>query len=401
MVAKASDPIASRHGPRWHGPWREAIGISALLILLLVAFFWDAVFLGRALVAADLIYFQDSVWRVERPELVQWIRNSNLGDTIDQFYPWRAYVWTWLRRGEIPLWNPLIYGGMSLVGNYQSAIFYPLNLIAYLLPLPAGFTWTALARLVIAGLGMYGYLRVIGRGVVAAGFGAVSVSLSGWLVTWLGWPHVNVAVWLPSSLLVLELIFRSGRVRWALALALVIGAELLGGHAATVVHCLTVAAAYSFYLAWSSGRQMGWAAARQRIGLTAWGALLGLGLGAIQVAPFLEQLSKSSAGSDRARSLYASNALLDSGFWTELKSLPTIVFPSVFGTPVEPQTTGGSQFLLSLDLGIPGYNEYASYLGTLGIVFAVIAALVCHRDGRVRFWLLTGFVSLAWPFALR
>ena len=48
-----------------------------------------------------------------------------------------------LRHGHLPLWNPYEYGGMTLVGNLQSALFLPLTWI--LLVLPLGYAWGVLA----------------------------------------------------------------------------------------------------------------------------------------------------------------------------------------------------------------------------------------------------------------
>src|SRR5439155_20320085 len=44
-------------------------------------------------------------------------------------YPQLGFLGNALMRGELPLWNPHVYGGMSFVGDVQAALFYPVNLV--------------------------------------------------------------------------------------------------------------------------------------------------------------------------------------------------------------------------------------------------------------------------------
>ena len=137
---------------RLAGGRRDAWLTGLVLTALLLIFFWDAVLLGRALLAVDMNYLRDPIWREALPLDFRLPKNPEPSDTVDQFYPWRAYIYHWLRQGELPLWNPHILGGMTFVGNDQSAMFYPINLVAYLLPLTSSFVFTAFARLLLAGL---------------------------------------------------------------------------------------------------------------------------------------------------------------------------------------------------------------------------------------------------------
>ena len=376
LVRRAAPPAA--------GSWREGLLAAAAIFALAAALLWDAVALGRALLPVDLIYSLDPVWRGLPPAGFRAASNPLLSDQVHQAYPWRAYLHYWLSRGELPLWNSSILGGASFVGNDQSALFNPLSLPSYLLPLAAGFTLAAVARLLVAGVSTYGYLRVAGRSVGAAYLGAIAFTLSGFLVAWLGHPHANVAVWLPTILLLLELVFRSRRRRWPTLLALAMGAQLLGGHVETSFHILLASGAYALFLAgraWSRGDAD---TARRGLGLAALGALLGLGVGAIQVLPFLEQVRGSTIVAERAAA-NASSPLFHPGFWRELATLPTLLFPNLLGSPTEAEYWA---FTVS-------YNEYAAYVGTIPLLLAVAGAARARRDGRAAFWLVAGGLSLA------
>ncbi len=56
-------------------------------------------------------------------------------DGRTQWYPWRALAADSIRHGSLPLWNPYILCGVPFLGNFQSALFYPPNLIFAVAPI--------------------------------------------------------------------------------------------------------------------------------------------------------------------------------------------------------------------------------------------------------------------------
>src|SRR5262245_15131239 len=60
------------------------------------------------------------------------------GDVFRYFLPYRAFGYRELAAGNVPLWNPHLFSGTPFVGAFQSALFYPPNLIHLILPTPTG-----------------------------------------------------------------------------------------------------------------------------------------------------------------------------------------------------------------------------------------------------------------------
>ena len=54
-------------------------------------------------------------------------------DTLTYFYPYRAYAGEVIRSGQLPHWNPYLFYGAPFLANIQTAVFYPLNALFYLL----------------------------------------------------------------------------------------------------------------------------------------------------------------------------------------------------------------------------------------------------------------------------
>lgn len=133
----------------------EFFAISAAFLLILIALFWRVVFLQEVLVPADLLFQHDPVWRGVAPAGFQFPANPLLSDVVFQNVPWLVFNYQNLHQGILPLWNPFVLGGAPYLANEQSAILYPLNLLLYLLPMPVGVGYTAIAKLLIAGLSCY------------------------------------------------------------------------------------------------------------------------------------------------------------------------------------------------------------------------------------------------------
>lgn len=395
-----------RSGGRWAGarrfldtPLGEGLLAALLLSLALVAMLWEAVLFGRALLPADFIFTFDPLWRDAAPPGITGAANPLLSDIVDQFIPWRAYVHHWLARGELPLWNTGILAGASLVGNDQSALFYPVNVLGYAFPWVTSFTVAAFARLLIAGLGAYAYLRLTERSRPAAYLGALAFMLSGFLIVWLNYAIVNAAVWLPVMLAAIEWIHRRGSRFGVVLLALATGFGLLGGHIETSFHVLLTATAYAGFLIvlhLRRGERVATARSFAQMGL---GGALGLGIGAVQLLPFVAELRRGGLAAERSAGLYGPVALFDpEAFARGLPALAALVLPTVFGSPAD-AASGYWEFAIFGPCGcLTNFNEYTGYAGTVVLLLAAVSLVGVRRDPRLAFWAVAGLVALGVAF---
>ncbi len=84
------------------------------------------------------------------------------GDLAQFLFPTYSFAAEWWRRGILPLWNPYLFAGMPFVGDIQSGIFYPLNLLTFFLSNPLTFRdmeFLSILHFFVAGFGMYLFLR--------------------------------------------------------------------------------------------------------------------------------------------------------------------------------------------------------------------------------------------------
>ncbi len=371
--------------------WRRVARDAALLLGLCVALLLPALQPGRVLAPVDL-YYETPVYAPERPPGYTEPANPHLFDQAYQFVPWRHYAWERLRDGEMPLWNPLSGTGTPFIATLQAAVFYPLNLLTLPLPFAATFVASALLRLWIAGFSLYLLLRRYGSSPAAGLLGGVAFMLCGFIVSWLGHPHTNAAVWLPALVLAVEGLLTSTprrmALRWWAALALVVGVQLLGGHIETSRDILFAAGLYALVrIAQLSARPI-----RQR-GLKLLAATLavalGTGIAAVQLLPFIEWLPLSAEYQAR------SNAGFD--VWRfnpeTLLALPLAVMPNLYGNP----TWDGAYWSFNPR---GSFNESVLYAGTLPLALCVAALTSIRRDPVVQAWTLTGGVTLGMALGL-
>ena len=145
---------------------RDLALFCAVAAGLLLFLFRDAVLHGHVLGQGDIL-FRFLPWSAYRP--TGWrIGNPLLADVPEVFYPFTAHARDLVRHGIFPLWNAAAGAGQPFFASFQSAVLSPFTAIAYVLPFPAGLTAAATARLFVAGLGMFLFLRNLPLSMPAA-----------------------------------------------------------------------------------------------------------------------------------------------------------------------------------------------------------------------------------------
>lgn len=289
-------------------------------------------------------------------------------DPPRQMIPWSLVARDELADGRLPLWNRYNGAGAPLLANMQSGVFSPFNLPFYLLPLKFALLASALLKLFVAHFGAARYLRELGQSNAASLIGASVFALSGFQLICLQHPHAGVVALLPAVLLFVERSWRawaSGAGLSALAsefagLAALLGLSILAGHPEALAANVTTLALYCAVRAlatWRSSRTL-----RARLprlaGLLCLAGLAGLLLGAAQIAPFVEYLTRSQAWA-------LSGARVES---LELAQGASLFVPYLFGA-----TFDGS--LVAARALAPSFQDALSFcVGPVPLILLVAAA---------------------------
>lgn len=260
----------------------SAIGLQLL---------WPALVDGQVLAAGE--------WWTRTGPFTEEVRDRAFGgidamnDQSRAFIPWLRYAAdAWETDGALPLWKSTASCGAPLVGNAQSALFFPSNLAAILLGAPDWiFAAQALLK-IIAGM-FFAYLlgRHLRLSFLASLLTGLTFGLGGFQMVWNVYVLTNVSFLLPLLILAADRVAqRPGAARLGL-LGLVAGLQHLGGHPETAFHCqvgtLVIVAARV--------APLGGRLALRRLMTVVVGLGLGALIGAVQILPFLEYIVHSDA----------------------------------------------------------------------------------------------------------
>ncbi len=312
-------------------------------------------------------------------------------DGVAQYYPWRLFAHESLRAGVLPLWNPYQFCGTLFIANGQSAVFYPLNLIFWLLPVATALGWSAWLHLVLTGWWAYLFLRRTGTGRIGSVAGAIVWQGNGFFVAWIHLPTVLcTASWLPLILLLTDRALVRGGARLALASGLALGLCYLGGHPQVFLFVAMLTAAYA--IARGLSRDVG-TTVSARIGRTAvTGAValgVGIGVACLQLLPTLDLLRiahRTFTPGPESYQAFLSHSM-------PALQLGGLLMPHAFGHPA-----------LGSYVGRDNYAEFACYVGVVALALALWAPFAC-RSWHARFSGIALFVvflivlgtPLNWP----
>lgn len=274
-------------------------------------------------------------------------------DTRALFYPWLTFTREALLDGRLPLWDASQFAGYPFLSNPQIALFYPLNWLALLPPVNIGLSWHVVIHIVLAGLGMYLFVRQMSGSKRGALLAALAFAFSGfWAVRiWAG--HIGLLAtdaWLPWLLLALAWSVKRRDVWSGMMAGVPLALAILAGHTTSLLYIGLVYGAFALYLAITSHD---WKIVLRQLILA---GLIGLLLSAVQLLPLAEFATASSR---------ASEATLE--FATQFSFPPThlitLLIPTFFGEPVQ---TGY--------WSVPSFDELTYYASVLALVGLVLAA---------------------------
>jgi len=380
--------------PRQH-PVRSTVAALFVLAVVLAVLLHESILPGKGLSAADGI-FAFLPWSEQATHAAS---NPLLVDQYLRFDPTRHWHHANLRQGRFPLWNPFISCGAPALAASQNAILFPIRLLYSLLdPLRAAAA-EAFSKLLCAGFFTFIFVRRLGVGFSGALLSGIAFGLCGFMVVWLGHPHVNCAMWLPLLLYFIEGQFAARAAgagsrfpfRATAGFSIAFGFMLLGGHPPTSLHVAAASILYFLFRLFSGDD-----GAPKRIHLRSLlvGMAAGFLLAAPQVLPFLEYYGLSSAPLTSANIERASTSL-------DVKTFVNYLLPMIAGSPVRNFENLGQFFQLT---PAESFNERSGFVGVL-TVFLALAAALHVRDRRVLFFAALGAASACvvlglWPVPL-
>jgi hypothetical protein len=144
--------------------------------------------------------------------------NSQYSDLVISHYPNTIYIKQSLQQWkQVPLWSDTILSGYPFFADPLSGLWYPLNWLLLVLPLPLGFNLLFILHLLWGGMGLYFFLLRKDLHPFAAVAGGLSFILMPKIFSHFATGHVTLifaVAWTPWLLYVEEIIRQSRQGKW-------------------------------------------------------------------------------------------------------------------------------------------------------------------------------------------
>jgi len=376
--------------------------LKLLPIILFVAsvlyFFKPFIFENKLPIPADTIIglyhpFRD-LYSEDYPNGIPF-KNFLITDPVRQQYVWRELAISLEKKLELPLWNPYSFSGTPLLANMQSAIFYPFNILFFLLPFEIAWSILIMLQPLLAGIFLYLYLNNLKTNKWASLLGAIAFSFSGFSVAWMEWGTVlHVGLWLPLALLAIDKIFayfqfveksnikyqkskihikNKKLITWGIIFVFSLSSALFAGHIQTFFYLFVFATTYFFSRWFQYGKIF------NILFVFLIFNILFLILTSIQWIPTLQFILESAREIDQVD-------WQKEGWFIPWQHLIQFIAPDFFGNPT------------TLNYwGVWNYGEFIGYIGILPLTMAIFALFFRH-DKKTLFYGAIFFVSLILSF---
>lgn len=356
---------------------RFLLKILAIFTLFSLVLFWP-VFLGKVNLNGNLLVSFYPLFGENLP-----FKYTGL-DQLRIYFPFYKVTFEALAQGQIPFWNIYAFSGHPHMADFQTAVFYPLNVFGVFLPQIEFWHFLRITPMILASLFTFLYLRALKLSNFAAFFGAFTFGFSPFILTWGEEVIMSVhsIVWMPLILWGMEKFLQGGSGKYLAVISMGVGFSLLGGYIQTSIYMIIFVSGYLlFRLGLTSKSIKGFLKLSTAI-------VLGVGISTVALLPSAQLYFNSAR---------AQVALRESIFGSLLpaESLLTFLAPDFFGNPATYNffRTGGAQ-----------YYEGILFAGIAALIFALFSIFNIRRGekhfGLVIFLSLFGLLAISTTISL-
>lgn len=203
----------------------------------------------------------------------------------------------WRATGAVPLWNPMIFGGLPYVATLgHGDVFYPLSFLRLIVTADIALGVWFVVHTILAGVFMYLLLRRLGVAWLGCVAGGIAYQLSGILISLPSPGHdgkLAVSAIMPLALFAVLAAVRDRRWWGYGLLSVVVALSLLSPHVQMTYYLLLASGAFALYCAFGEPGPERPGPRVARLALALGAVLVGFGVAAPQLLPFLEYVPHS------------------------------------------------------------------------------------------------------------
>ena len=353
----------------------------ALLILILILFYYPLWLKGNVALNGNFLVFFYSPWRFEKFEGYPYGVPAKQGGGYDVLrigYPYFGMIHDGWKNGTMPLWNPYNFAGLPLAAETQSAAFYPLQFLSPFVSQINLWTIFTMSGYFFCFLFTFWYFYYQLKSTVGSIFGSFTFTFNTFFIAWNQEvvTAIHSAMWLPMILLSIDHLLESFSLLWWLLLILASWLSILAGYIQMTFYIFIISLLYAIWQIAKYSQALG--AKIKFLCLIISGFAFAIGLSLFQLIPLYEMYSRSS------RSIVDMKLTLIQSLMPVF-SVIQFVIPEFFGS-------SGTWNFYGLREGATFYERTFS-ISLIAMIFAVFGLLVKTRGKNKFFFLLIGIGS--------
>lgn len=351
------------------------LSISTFLILDLIIF--RQIFLGKVNLNGHLLVTFYTIFQKLLP-----FKDTGW-DQIRWFFPNLSFTLSQLKSFDLPFWNPYIFAGHPHLANFQTAVFYPLNIFGFFLNEIVFWHFFRMGPHFLGAFFTYIYLKNLKLKTVAALFGSLTFGFSPLMLTW-GEEIVILShsiMWIPLILFFLDKYLDTNNPKFLGLFTIFLSTSIFAGFLQASIYSILL---ITLYLLFKAGPRRIF---KTKLGLNFIFCLIfSLTICSVQLLPSFELYLNST------RKVVSWDILSDS--LSPAYYLIALLAPDFFGNPATRNL---------IQAGSASYYEYILFIGVAALIFAIYAIASQLRNKMIRFYfgaaLIATLLSLDFYFS--
>ncbi|MBP1746274.1 MAG: hypothetical protein H6Q54_889, partial [Deltaproteobacteria bacterium] len=158
-------------------------------------------------------------------------RNIFVERDLAAFFIPPRYLWVSLVKSfQVPLWNPFNYSGIPLLATLQPGVFYPPHLLYFLFPFNIAWNWIIILHFFLAAVTTYSLLRHLKASSGGAILGAITFTLSGYLISIHNLlTHLLAVAWFPIIIVYFLRYFEKDSMKFLVLTSIFLAVQFFAG----------------------------------------------------------------------------------------------------------------------------------------------------------------------------
>ncbi|HEX7049505.1 MAG TPA: YfhO family protein [Longimicrobiales bacterium] len=305
-------------------------------------------------------------------------------DHLGEAYFSEKFATDRLAAGELPKWNPYIFGGLPFFANAMDT-YYPITVLLRLVGVPTYHLplFIFILQSFLAGVGTFLLVRELGGRTFAAYLAGLAFMFSGYTISFILGGHdgrMIVATLAPLFFFAIHRAVRTGGLRWYVLAGVVLGGAHLSNQIQSTYYLLLAGLLWFAFLLWHLHAARPARTLANRLGGSVLALAIGFSMVAVNYLPFAAYIAHSPRGGEGGRGYEFATS------W----SMPPV---ELVGIAV-PERIG----IRDAYWGANPFKLHTEYVGALALLALVLGVYLLRKNRYVWFFLALGIFTLTLSF---